>query len=69
MERKREGNFTFLEGNSTEKKDKNQKFYFAEVEALGTTHYRSDKTEFYVSSEDLLPELVEYNYFVNLFPT
>ena len=34
MEGKREGNFTFLEGNSVEKKDKNEKFYFAEVEAL-----------------------------------
>ena len=34
MEGKREGNFTFLEGNSAEKKDKNEKFYFAEVEAL-----------------------------------
>ena len=34
MEGKREGNFTFLEGYSAEKKDKNEKFYFAEVEAL-----------------------------------
>ena len=40
MERKREGNFTFLEGNSAGKKDKNEKFYFAEVEALITTLYR-----------------------------
>ena len=29
-----EGNSTFLEGNSAEKKGKNEKFYFGEVEAL-----------------------------------
>ena len=29
-----EGNLGFWEGNSAEKKDKNEKFYFAKVEAL-----------------------------------
>ena len=32
--RKREGNLRFLEGNLAKKKDKNEKFYFAKVEAL-----------------------------------
>ena len=34
LEGKRKGNVTFLEGNSAKKKDKNEKFYFAKVEAL-----------------------------------
>ena len=29
-----EGNLGFWEGNSAKKKDKNEKFYFAKVEAL-----------------------------------
>ena len=36
MEGKREANLRFLEGN-LEKKDKNDKFYFAKVEALNTS--------------------------------
>ena len=42
MEGKREGNFRFLEGNSAEKKDKNEKFYFAEVEALFAKPYNQN---------------------------
>ena len=35
-----EGNLGFLEGNSAKKKDKNEKFYFAKVEALDMMSHR-----------------------------